>query len=71
MKFFLATFLIALLTALAMAAEPQKPIIVSYPEGTPPSELEELKAAIKKVVSLGLHYVNIVDRITNCCYRAV
>jgi hypothetical protein len=52
MKFFLVTFLIAMLVALAMAATAdQKPIVVSYPEGTPYSELEELKAAIEKVVS--------------------
>jgi hypothetical protein len=52
MKLFLVTFLIAMLVALAMAATAdQKPIVVSYPEGTPYSELEELKAAIEKVVS--------------------
>jgi hypothetical protein len=52
MKSFLVTFLIAMLVALAMASSAdQKPIVVSYPEGTPYSELEELKAAIEKVVS--------------------
>jgi hypothetical protein len=51
MKFFLITFFVAVLVALAMAAADQQPIIVSFPEGTPYSELEELKAAIAKVVS--------------------
>jgi (2Fe-2S) ferredoxin len=51
MKFFLVSCLIAMLVGLAMAAADQKPIVVSYPEGTPYSELEELKAAIEKVVS--------------------
>lgn len=53
MKFFLATFLVAIMAALAMATADQKPIIVSYPhpEDTPASEMEELKAAIHKVVS--------------------
>lgn len=54
MKFFLTTLLVAIMVALAMAAgtADQKPIIVSYPKGTPVSELDELKAAIKEVVSL-------------------
>jgi (2Fe-2S) ferredoxin len=51
MKFFLVSCLIAMLVGLAMASADQKPIVVSYPEGTPYSELEELKAAIEKVVS--------------------
>jgi hypothetical protein len=51
MKFYLVAFLIAMLVALAMAAADQKPIVVSYPKGTPYSELEELKVAIEKVVS--------------------
>ena len=52
MKFFLVSFLVAVLVALAMAADAdQQPIIVSFPEGTPYSEMDELKAAIAKVVS--------------------
>jgi opacity protein-like surface antigen len=52
MKFFLVSFLVAILVALAMAADAdQQPIIVSFPEGTPYSEMDELKAAIAKVVS--------------------
>lgn len=63
MKFFLVSFIVAALVALAMAAgADQKPIIVSYPKGTPYSEIEELKAAIEKVVSraasYGLHYLD-------------
>ena len=52
MKFFLVTFLVAILVALTMAADAdQQPIIVSFPEGTPYSEMDELKAEIAKVVS--------------------
>lgn len=52
MKFFLVSFLVAILVALAMAADAdQQPIIVSFPKGTPYSEMDELKAAIAKVVS--------------------
>lgn len=51
MKLFLATLLVAILVALAMAAdEPQKAIIVSYPDGAPESEMDELRKAIDKVV---------------------
>lgn len=57
MKFFLVSFIVAALVALAMAAgADQKPIIVSYPKGTPYSEIEELKAAIEKVVSCAASY---------------
>jgi hypothetical protein len=56
MKFFLVTFLVAILVALAMAAADQQPIIVSFPEGTPYSELDELKEAIAKVVSWSLSH---------------
>lgn len=50
MRFFLSTFILALLVALALAAAPQHPIVVSYPAGTPNSVLEEAKAAIIKAV---------------------
>jgi ABC-type sugar transport system substrate-binding protein len=53
MKSFITALLVAIFVAMAMAAsavEDQKPIIVSYPKGTPYSEMEELKAEIKKVV---------------------
>jgi hypothetical protein len=55
MKTFITALLTAIFVALAMAATSshveQKPIVVSYPKGTPYSEMEELKAAINKVVS--------------------
>jgi len=53
MKSFITALLVAIFVAIAMAAstDDQKPIIVSYPKGTPYSEMEELKAEIKKVVS--------------------
>lgn len=50
MKFFLATLLVAIMVALAMAASDLKSIIVSYPKGTPTSELDELKKAIDEAV---------------------
>lgn len=50
MRFFLGTFILALLAAFALAAAPQKPIVVSYPKDTPESVLEEAKAAIVKAV---------------------
>jgi hypothetical protein len=55
MKSFITALLVAIFVALAMAATNShveyKPIIVSYPKGTPYSEMDELKAAIVKVVS--------------------
>jgi hypothetical protein len=49
------SFITAIFVALAMAATDshveRKPIVVSYPEGTPYSEMDELKAAIVNVVS--------------------
>lgn len=54
MKSFITALLVAIFVAIAMAASTHdelKPIIVSYPEGTPYSEMEELKAEIKRVVS--------------------
>jgi len=50
MKFFLGTLFMALLVAFALAAAPQKPIVVSYSKDTPDSVLEEAKAAILKAV---------------------
>ncbi|KAM0691357.1 hypothetical protein Q7P36_010128 [Cladosporium allicinum] len=53
MKSFITALLVAIFVALAMAATNShveyKPIIVSYPKGTPYSEMDELKAAIVKV----------------------
>jgi hypothetical protein len=55
MKAFITALLVAICAALAMAASNShvefKPIVVSYPKGTPYSEIDELKAAIDKVVS--------------------
>ncbi|GAB7327177.1 hypothetical protein MBLNU13_g11086t1 [Cladosporium sp. NU13] len=60
MKFFLVSFLVAILMALAMAADAdQQPIIVSFPEGTPYSEMDELKAAIAKVGGVITHEYNL------------
>jgi hypothetical protein len=54
MKTFITALLVAICAALAMAAtvyDEQRAIVVSYPKGTPYSEIDELKAAIAEVVS--------------------
>jgi hypothetical protein len=51
MKLYLNILLLAVLSAFAGAVSPQKPVIVSYPEDTPQSVLEQAMAAIKKAVS--------------------
>lgn len=48
----LATFLLAPLAAFALAAAPQKPVIISYPDNTPDSVLDQAKDAIKEAVRL-------------------
>ena len=50
MKLYLNIVLLVVLSALAGAVSPQKPVIVSYPEDTPQSVLEQAMAAIKKAV---------------------
>ena len=50
MKLKLQTLLLLLLTAFAAAEAPQKPVIVSYPDDTPQSVLDQAMAAIKKAV---------------------
>jgi len=42
----------SLLAAVALAAAPQKPVIVSYPNDTPNSVLDEAKDAIRKAVCI-------------------
>jgi hypothetical protein len=56
MKSLITALIVVIFVALAMAAtnDPyveHKPIVVSFPEGTPYSEMDELKAAIVNVVS--------------------
>jgi deoxyribose-phosphate aldolase len=56
MKSFITALIAPIFVALAMAAtnDPHvelKAIVVSYPKGTPNSEMEELKTAIAEVVS--------------------
>ncbi|KAM0714033.1 hypothetical protein Q7P37_010997 [Cladosporium fusiforme] len=62
MKFFLATLLVAIMVALAMAAEDLKPVIVSYPKGTPQSELDELKVAIEEAKGIVTHEYNLIGK---------
>jgi len=65
MKAFITALLVAICAALAMAASNShvefKPIVVSYPKGTPYSEIDELKAAIDKAVS-SLQHLTLVSR---------
>ena len=50
MKLTLLSVFVSLLAAFAMAAAPQQSVIVSYPEGTPDSVLEQAKNAIIEAV---------------------
>jgi len=50
MKFQFTVLLLAAFAAFAFSAEPQKPYVVSYPNDTPNSVLEEAKDAIRKAV---------------------
>ena len=52
MKLALHILLLAVLSAFAGAVSPQKPVIVSYPEDTPQSVLEQAMAAVEKAVCL-------------------
>lgn len=52
MKFAFSALLLALLAAFAAAEAPQKPVIVSYPDHTPQSVLDQAMEAIKKAVCL-------------------
>jgi hypothetical protein len=47
MRFVLTTFFVALLAALAMAAVPQRSVIMSWPNDTPDSVVEAAKQAIR------------------------
>jgi len=49
MKFTILTLVFALL-AVALAAAPQKAVMVSYPDNTPQYVLDDAKAAIKAAV---------------------
>jgi|TARA_R110002003_G_scaffold1048_18_gene22319 hypothetical protein len=46
MRFVLASIIIALLAAFAMAVAPHKSVIMSWPNDTPDSVVEEAKQAI-------------------------
>ena len=50
MKLTISLLLIALLAAFAAAAAPHKPVIVSYPNDTPQSVVEQAMEAIRKAV---------------------
>jgi hypothetical protein len=48
MRFAILTFLIALFATYAMAAAPQRSVIVSWPNDTPDEIVEQSKEAIRK-----------------------
>lgn len=50
MKIQLTVWLLAILAALVLAQAPQVPVVVSYPEDTPQSVLEDAMDAIRKAV---------------------
>lgn len=52
MKFPLLSLLLVILAAFAFAAGTQKSVIISYPESTPDSVLDQAKDAIRAAVSL-------------------
>lgn len=51
MKFYLHILFVVLLAAFAYAAAPQKQVVVSYPNDTPDSVVEQAKAAVREAVS--------------------
>ncbi|KAK4999954.1 hypothetical protein LTR28_013211 [Elasticomyces elasticus] len=55
MKLAIYSILLALLATCALAAAPQKAVIVSYPKDTPNSVVDRAKTAIKEAVSLPNH----------------
>ncbi|KAL1306547.1 hypothetical protein AAFC00_005237 [Neodothiora populina] len=60
MKFSLSLLLIALFVAFALAAAPNKQVIVSYPKGTPDSVIEKAKHAIKEAGGIITHEYNLI-----------
>jgi len=60
MKLQLTLFLLAIVAAFALAQAPQVPVVVSYPEDTPQSVLEEAMDAIKKAGGIITHEYSII-----------
>lgn len=70
MKFVYNIFLLALMAVFALAATTsQRPVIVSYPKGTPDSIIEEAMEAVRKAVSP--HETTLVSSILLTLRRAV
>lgn len=55
MKFAIVTLLLSLFALTALAAPPQRSVIVSYPDDTPNSVLDEAKAAVKQAGGMITH----------------
>ncbi|WPH00976.1 Hypothetical protein R9X50_00381000 [Acrodontium crateriforme] len=60
MRVTITFLLVALLAALAMAVAPQSPVIVSYPEDTPNSVIQEAMEAIKKAGGVITHEYSLI-----------
>ncbi|EMC96330.1 hypothetical protein BAUCODRAFT_147958 [Baudoinia panamericana UAMH 10762] len=60
MKFTLGLFILTLLAALCFATAPQKQYIISYPQDTPVSVLEDAKDAIVKAGGVIEHEYNLI-----------
>ncbi|KAF2878428.1 hypothetical protein BDV95DRAFT_480224 [Massariosphaeria phaeospora] len=61
MRFAVFAFLFALLATLTMATgAPQRSVIISYPNSTPQSTVDEVMAAIRKAGGTITHVYNII-----------
>ncbi|KAF2129134.1 hypothetical protein P153DRAFT_367406 [Dothidotthia symphoricarpi CBS 119687] len=60
MRFTILSVLIALFATFAMAAVPQKSVIISWPNETPDHVVEEAKEAIRKANGVITHEYNII-----------
>ena len=67
MKLQLSALVLSLLAALALAVESQKQVVISYPNDTPASVMEEAKSAIIEAVRRG--YVASAWKMTRLTHR--
>ncbi|USP80472.1 uncharacterized protein yc1106_07746 [Curvularia clavata] len=60
MRSVILSLLVALLATLAMAAAPQRSVIISWPNDTPDDIVEQSKEAIRKAKGVITHEYNII-----------
>ncbi|KAJ9618485.1 hypothetical protein H2203_009082 [Taxawa tesnikishii (nom. ined.)] len=60
MKFYLHILFVVLLAAFAYAAAPQKQVVVSYPNDTPDSVVEQAKAAVREAGGIITHEYKLI-----------